>query len=97
MNAQWEALAHPRAEALKTIGGGRLKGMTDVNPQWRYKAMTEAYGPCGIGWKYEVDKLWNEQMPDGQMRGLHRPPAVWCERPRDDRGTQRPRYVQGLV
>jgi len=41
-------------EAKKNIGGGRLKGMTDINPMWRIKALTEQFGPCGIGWKYEI-------------------------------------------
>jgi len=40
--------------ALKPIQGGRLKGMTDINPMWRIKALTEQFGPCGIGWKYEI-------------------------------------------
>lgn len=29
-------------EAKKAIGGGRLKGKTDINPMWRLKALTEA-------------------------------------------------------
>lgn len=41
-------------EAQKPIGGGRLKGMTDINPMWRLKMLTEQFGPCGIGWKYEI-------------------------------------------
>lgn len=41
-------------EAMKAIGGGRLKGMTDINPMWRIKALTEQFGLCGIGWKYEI-------------------------------------------
>lgn len=41
-------------EAMKTIGAGRLKGMTDINPMWRIKKLTEQFGPCGIGWKYEI-------------------------------------------
>ena len=41
-------------EAQKPIGGGRLKGMTDINPMWRIKVLTEIFGPCGIGWKYEI-------------------------------------------
>lgn len=41
-------------EAKKTIGAGRLKGMTDVNPMWRLKRLTEMFGACGIGWWYEV-------------------------------------------
>lgn len=40
-------------EAKKTIGAGRLKGFTDVNPMWRIKRLTEIFGPCGIGWRYE--------------------------------------------
>ena len=32
--------------ALRQIEAGKLKGKTDINPQWRYKAMTEAFGPC---------------------------------------------------
>lgn len=47
-------------DALKTIGAGRLKGMSDINPMWRIKIMTETFGICGIGWKYEVTKQWME-------------------------------------
>lgn len=54
----WDALNRPPATALKKITGGRLKGMTDINPQWRYRALTEQLGPCGIGWKYTIDELW---------------------------------------
>lgn len=46
--------------ALKQIVAGRLKGMSDINPLYRIKAMTEAFGPCGIGWKYEITKQWQE-------------------------------------
>jgi hypothetical protein len=42
------------SEALKAIGGGRLKGMSDINPMWRIKMLTEVFGICGIGWKIEV-------------------------------------------
>lgn len=64
---KWDQLARPPKDALKEIRGGRLSGMTDINPQWRYKAMRDAYGPCGIGWKYEVEKMWTEQGSDGQV------------------------------
>lgn len=47
-------------EAQKPIGAGRLKGMTDINPMWRIKALTELFGPCGIGWYYEVKSKWME-------------------------------------
>lgn len=41
-------------EALKKITGGRLKGMSDINPMWRIKKLTELFGMCGIGWKVEM-------------------------------------------
>ncbi len=53
-------------EAKKSIGGGRLKGMTDINPMWRIKKLTEMFGPCGIGWKYEIEKEWIEKSGDEQ-------------------------------
>ncbi|MBT9711454.1 hypothetical protein GPK63_01395 [Faecalibacterium prausnitzii] len=40
-------------EARKSIGGGRLKGMTDINPMWRVKKLTELFGPAGIGWRFD--------------------------------------------
>lgn len=64
---QFRKLAQPPPWALKTIGGGRLKGMTDIKPAWRIQAMTEVYGLCGIGWKYEVVKQWTEPGPDNQV------------------------------
>ena len=47
--------------AKKQIAGGRLKGMTDINPMWRIKKLTEIFGPCGIGWKTEIVRCWLEQ------------------------------------
>lgn len=41
-------------EAIKTIAGGKLKGMSDISPMWRIKKLTELFGPCGIGWKYAI-------------------------------------------
>ena len=41
-------------EAQKEIFGGRFKGMTDIKPQWRIQKMTEIFGVCGIGWKFEI-------------------------------------------
>jgi hypothetical protein len=65
--ATWEKLSRPPKTALKAIAAGRLKGKTDINPQWRYKAMTEAFGPCGVGWKYEIKRTWTEPVTDGQV------------------------------
>lgn len=56
----YEQLRKVPQEALKPIAAGRLKGKSDINPVWRIKALTEAFGPCGIGWKYEITKQWQE-------------------------------------
>lgn len=47
-------------DALKPIRAGRLKGMSDVNPMWRMKRMTEIFGPVGFGWRYTIDRQWVE-------------------------------------
>lgn len=47
-------------EAKKPIEGGRLKGMTDINPMWRIKVLTNEFGVCGFGWKTEVVREWTE-------------------------------------
>lgn len=67
MMEYWNKFSKPPKEALKSIGAGRLKGMTDIKPMWRIQAMTETYGPCGIGWKYIVTKKWTEQGADGNV------------------------------
>lgn len=52
-------------EAQKTIGAGRLKGMTDINPMWRIKCLTENFGVCGIGWKYTITDKRTIEGADG--------------------------------
>lgn len=51
--------------AKKPIPAGRLAGMTDISPMWRIKSLTEAFGACGFGWKYTIDKQWVEPGADG--------------------------------
>ena len=47
--------------AKKAIKGGRLQGMTDINPVWRIETLTKQFGACGIGWYYEItDKRMTE-------------------------------------
>src|SRR5690606_35657535 len=48
------------SEFLKTIQAGRLKGMSDIKPQWRINKLTEIFGPCGIGWKIQNLKFSHE-------------------------------------
>ena len=49
----YEQLRSVPQEAQKPFNNGRFSG-TDINPMWRIKRMTEIFGPCGIGWYYEV-------------------------------------------
>lgn len=53
--------------AQKTIKGGRLNGYTDINPMWRIQKLTETFGPCGIGWKYTIDREWTEAGANGEV------------------------------
>ena len=53
--------------ACKRIEAGRLKGKTDINPMWRIKAMTEVFGPCGIGWKYTITEKRMETGANGEI------------------------------
>lgn len=53
--------------AQKTIGGGRLKGFTDINPMWRIQKLTECFGPCGLGWYIEVKDKWIDKADNGEQ------------------------------
>ena len=62
MNTEyWDKLKKPPLTAMKTIQAGRLKGKSDINPQWRMQVMTETFGPCGVGWYYEITNKWLEK------------------------------------
>lgn len=50
-------------EAQKPFNNGRFKG-TDINPMWRIKTLTEAFGACGSGWYVDdVEERW-ERLDD---------------------------------
>ena len=53
------------SNAQKTIQGGKLKGMTDINPMWRIKKLTEQFGPVGFGWRYNITDKRLESGPNG--------------------------------
>ena len=63
--------AQPPQDALKSFSNGRFKG-TDINPMWRIKALTEHFGPCGLGWYTKTTRMWREDCKDGTA-------AVFCE------------------
>lgn len=54
-------------EAKKPITGGRLKGFTDINPMWRIKMLTDAFGMCGEGWYYKVTDKRLEKGANGEI------------------------------
>ena len=63
----YEKVRQVPQEAKKTIGAGRLKGMTDINPMWRIKSLTEQFGVCGIGWYYDCTKQWIEEVGEERV------------------------------
>ena len=63
----WDALKQPPASALKEIRGGRTAGFTDIKPQWRYQAMTEQFGACGAGWRFDIVRTWTEKGSEEQV------------------------------
>jgi hypothetical protein len=62
MNEIYKRFENPPEDALKEIGAGRLKGMTDINPQWRIECLTELFGLCGQGW---YTKITEQKIIDG--------------------------------
>ena len=55
------------AEAQREIKSGRLKGKTDINPMWRIKALTENFGPCGVGWNIKITNKWLENGANNEI------------------------------
>lgn len=45
----------------KDIKAGKLKGYTNINPQWRLEKLTELFGPIGFGWVLENIKYWTSE------------------------------------
>lgn len=71
--------------ARKEIKGGRLKGMTDINPMFRIKTLTEHFGVCGIGWKPEIIRTWldvgagNEVVANVEIKLFVKVDGVWSD------------------
>lgn len=66
MDERYSKLATPPVSALKVIQVGRNKGKSDINPQWKYEAMTEVYGLCGLGWEFAIDETNIIDLPNGE-------------------------------
>ena len=63
----YESVRQVPPSAQREIQAGRLKGKTDINPMWRIKALTEQFGPCGIGWKYVITDKRLEQGANNEV------------------------------
>lgn len=72
MTEIYNKLKQPPKWALKPIAGGRLKGKTDINPQWRYEALDSIFGLCGDGWKYELIDFFTLPGADGEVAAFAR-------------------------
>jgi len=68
----WDKVREVPKEAIKPINGGRLKGMSDINPVWRIKTLTEQFGMCGFGWKYEIMNERLEEAANGEITAFVR-------------------------
>lgn len=60
-NWLYTLLGTTEKDAQKPIQAGRLKGMTDINPMFRIKRLTEVFGACGEGWY--IDNIKYELIP----------------------------------
>lgn len=63
----YEKVREVPENAQKKIVAGRIKGFTDINPMWRIKALTEQFGPCGIGWYYTIEEKWLDKQETGEI------------------------------
>lgn len=66
-------------DALKSIAGGRIKGFSDINAQWRIEKLTEMFGPIGIGWYYEIVERWLEECPNGETAAFVDIHLYYCD------------------
>ena len=64
---RYNRLRMPPQEALKKIEVGKLKGKSDINPQWKIEAMTEVFGLCGVGWRFAVQETETVPLDSGEV------------------------------
>lgn len=62
----YEASRAVPEEAQRQFNNGSFSG-TDINPMWRIKKLTELFGPCGVGWYYDVVSERAEEHHDVTM------------------------------
>lgn len=67
--ALWGALEATDPDYTKRFDKGTYKG-TSINPVYIFKSLTEQFGACGIGWKYDVLTSEHVFLQDGQVLSL---------------------------
>lgn len=80
----YNSLKEVPKEYTKTIQAGRLKGMSDIKPQWRIQRLTEILGPCGFGWKiqnlrFEYKEVKEEIVCNCYLEFLFKHNGEWSE------------------
>lgn len=70
----WDKVQYTEISATKPIQG-KGRPMTDINPTWRMKRMTEMFGPVGLGWGWSIDDRWAEDV--GPKRYAYIQLTVW--------------------
>ena len=73
----WEALRAVPTEARKRIQGGKLNGMTDINPVWRLRMLTEIFGPVGFGWNVRELERWTNECA-GEVAAFVKVELTFC-------------------
>lgn len=56
----WNKVRSVPSDAVTEITGGPLKGKSNINPTWRFEALTKEFGPCGFGWTLRQVNRWTE-------------------------------------
>jgi hypothetical protein len=57
----WDKLQYTEKNFTKPVEG-KGRPMTDINPTWRMKRMTEMFGPVGLGWGWTIEDRWIEEV-----------------------------------
>lgn len=49
----WESVCKTDPRWVKFV---TFTGLSEINPQYRFRSMTKLFGPLGLGWRYEIVK-----------------------------------------
>lgn len=72
----WDSLSRTDPKFTKSFSRGGWSG-TDINPQYRWKRLTELLGPVGRGWGILDHNYKIENLPDGQVMCIVQVTGYW--------------------